>query len=87
MSSSSKAPGASSAAEPGGPGAPPRSPIVEAACRAVVGVFDQLAAEAPELIRPQPPPHSVAPAFTREMIEQLQAQLRRALGVGPEEPK
>lgn len=74
---------------PPGPGeAPPaRSPMVEAACRAVIGVFDQLAAEMPELIRPQAPPHSAAPTFTREMIEQLQAQLRRSLGVGPESPR
>jgi hypothetical protein len=83
---SSKAPGEIAAEE--APGTPPaRSPIVEAASRAVIAVFDQLATEAPELIRPQPPPHSAAPMFTREMIEQLQAQLRRSLGIGPEGPK
>jgi len=64
-----------------------QSPIVKAACQAVVGVFDQLATEWPQLIRPQAPPHDIGQKFTVEMIDGLRAQLRRALGLEPERPE
>ena len=64
---------------------PPRDVIIEAARRLVVGVFDTVTAELPQLIRAQAPPGNPVPNFTADMVEQLQAQLRRALGLGPED--
>jgi len=65
----------------------PRDEIIQAARRLVVGVFDTVTAELPQLIRAQAPPENPVPNFTADMVEQLQAQLRRALGLGPEDAR
>ncbi|WP_372784950.1 hypothetical protein [Phenylobacterium sp.] len=54
--------------------------IVQAACKTVIGVFDTVAAQLPELIRAQAPPESPVPQFAAEMVELMQRQLRRAMG-------
>jgi hypothetical protein len=58
-------------------------PIVKAANAAVAAMFDSLATQLPDLIKAQAPPDSPIPAFTNTMIEELQAQVKRALGLPP----
>jgi hypothetical protein len=64
---------------------PAADPIVVAARRMVAEVFRTSAARLPELLAAQSPPDTPIPQFTEAMIEQLQAQLTRALGLPPDE--
>lgn len=70
------------------PPAEAKDPIVQAAQRMVVEVFNLAAAQMPELLKAQ----STSPAgaeiqvFTEAMLSQLQAQVTRALGVAPSDP-
>lgn len=61
-------------------------PIVKAAIQAVSAVFNSVATQLPDLVEAQAPSDSPIPAFTKTMIEQLQAQLNRALGLGGRAP-
>ena len=63
--------------QPPQPSAP--SDIVAAASRAVIEVFGLVARQLPDPIQP-PTPDNPVPQLTADMIRQLQAQLRRALG-------
>jgi len=69
----------------GEPPVPAADPIVVAARRMVAEVFRTSAARLPELLAAQSPPDTPIPQFTEAMIEQLQAQLTRALGLPPDE--
>ena len=69
------------ASEPQGPA---DDPMVLAARRMVAEVFKTSAARLPELLAAQAPPNTQIPQFTEAMIEQLQAQLARALGLPPD---
>ncbi|MCG2663902.1 hypothetical protein [Brevundimonas sp.] len=69
----------------GEPPVPAADPIVVAARRMVAEVFRTSAARLPEWLAAQSPPDTPIPQFTEAMIEQLQAQLTRALGLPPDE--
>jgi hypothetical protein len=63
-----------------------QSPIVQAASQAVIGLFDQLGSQWAQLIPVQPPPGDPLGPFTDKILKGLAAQLRQALGGGPETP-
>jgi hypothetical protein len=66
----------------GPPPAVPESEIVTAAKRLVSDMFRQVALQMPDLVKlPGSPTDSPIPAFTADMLVQLQLQLDRALGL------
>jgi hypothetical protein len=71
--------------------APPAAladPMVMAARRLVIDVFQLAAAQMPELLKAQSASSAGAEiqVFTEAMLSQLQAQVTRALGVAPSDP-
>ncbi|WP_395943771.1 hypothetical protein [Brevundimonas sp.] len=72
---------------PGGappdPTPPAKDPIVLAAQKMVVQVFETMAAQLPELLKAQASPGTQIPEFTEAMFAQLTVQLNRALGTSP----
>lgn len=75
--------------DPDATGAPvlPTDPIVVAAQKMVVAMFDAAAAQMPALIKAHAPPANPIPQFTDDMIDQLKARLRSAFRLPPDEPE
>ena len=62
-----------------------KDPVVLAAQRMVVEIFAMATAQFPELLKTQTPAGAEVQNFTDAMLVQLQAQVTRALGVGPDD--
>jgi hypothetical protein len=83
--------GAATGGASSGGGAPPeqpqatKDPIVLAAQRMIVDIFAVATAQVPELLNAQTPGGVEIQKFTDAMLAQLQAQVTRALGIGPDD--
>jgi len=62
-----------------------KDPVVLAAQRMIVDIFALATAQVPELLNAQTPGGVEIQKFTDAMLAQLQAQVTRALGVGPDD--